>query len=60
MHALHVIVALLWTFVFLLPLLFHEITAIDVRRLSCLRMLWQFIAILWGFIFTIIYLIGAL
>jgi len=59
-HAFHVFFAILWVFVFLIPLFFRQITDTDIRRLSCLRMFWQFIFIVWVCIFNIVYLIGAL
>ncbi len=55
-HAVHVIFALLWTLVLILPTLRFGITLTGLRRLTCLRMFWQFINIVWVFIFTIVYL----
>lgn len=56
---LHVIIALLWTLLFLPPL-FKEVSDVSLRRLSCLRMFWQFLNVIWLFIFTIVYLIGGI
>lgn len=58
MHGLHVVFALLWTLVFCLPLLTQTINSTHIRRLTCLRMFWQFVNVVWVFIFTIVYLIG--
>ncbi len=58
MHAIHVVIALLWTLVLLTPTLFHPITDIDIRRITCLRMFWQFLNVVWLFVFTVVYLLG--
>ncbi len=58
-HGLHVIFALLWIPIFLVPVWRHGVTPVAIRRLTCLRMFWQFIGVLWIFIFTIVYLMGA-
>lgn len=55
----HMIFALLWIFVLIIPVGFHGITEVDVRRLTCLRMFWQFLSIVWVFIYTFVYLIGS-
>ncbi len=57
-HGLHLLFALLWTLLFLLPLFFRPITPVDLRRLTCLRMFWQFLNIVWVFIFTVVYMGG--
>lgn len=58
MHSLHLLFALLWTLVLLTPLGFGEMTPVDLRRLTCLRMFWQFLNIVWIFIFTVVYMGG--
>jgi cytochrome o ubiquinol oxidase subunit III len=57
-HAVHLLFALLWTLVFVYPLLHRQITHVDVRRLTCLKMFWQFLNIVWIFIFSFVYLMG--
>lgn len=59
-HALHVAFALLWTLVFLWPVCAHGLTPVSVKRLTCLRMFWQFINVIWVFIFTFVYLLGGI
>lgn len=59
LHTLHIVFALAWIIVLLIPVFKKGITDSSLIRLSCLRMFWQFLAIVWGFIFTIIYLAGA-
>lgn len=55
--AVHVLIALLWTILLLIPVLRFGISDVSLRRLTCLRMFWQFINIVWVFIFTIVYLL---
>lgn len=57
-HGFHMIFALLWILVLCLPLVKQDINQIHIRRLTCLRMFWQFLNIIWVFIFTIVYLMG--
>jgi cytochrome o ubiquinol oxidase subunit III len=58
MHGIHMIFALLWTIVLIVPVCIEGITSASIRRLTCLRMFWQFLNIIWVFIFTIIYVMG--
>jgi len=58
LHTIHIVFGLCWIIVFLIPLCREGITEIILTRLSCLRMFWQFLAIVWIFIFTIVYLAG--
>lgn len=55
-HGLHMIIALLWTIVLVIPVIRFGMTPVCIRRLTCLRMFWQFLNIVWIFIFTIVYL----
>lgn len=57
-HALHVIFALLWTILLLIQVFYEKNVFIHIRRLTCLRMFWQFVNIIWFFIFVFVYLIG--
>lgn len=57
-HGLHMIFGLLWIIVLIVPVFKEGITAVSVKRLTCLRMFWQFLNIVWVFIFTIVYLLG--
>jgi cytochrome o ubiquinol oxidase subunit 3 len=59
-HALHVLFALLWFIVLLIPVFVHGLTHANIRRLTCLRMFWQFLGVVWIFIFTVVYLLGVL
>ena len=55
-HMLHMIVALLWILVLFIPVCKDGLTSTNVRRLSCLTLFWQFLNIVWIFIFSIVYL----
>jgi cytochrome o ubiquinol oxidase subunit III len=59
LHSIHVVFALLWIIVFIIPLWKKGITDTSLRRLTCLKMFWHFLTIVWIFIFTIVYLAGA-
>jgi len=57
-HGIHVVIAVLWTLV-LLPLVYTRgINSMVLRRMTCLRLFWQFVNIVWVFIFTLVYLLG--
>ncbi len=56
--AIHVAFGLLWILVLIIPIFFNEITGVVIRRLTCMRMFWQFLNIIWVFIFTFVYLLG--
>lgn len=58
--ALHVIVGLLWTLVLLPPVFKQGITPLHLKRLSCLRIFWQFVNVVWVFIYTFVYLLGVI
>lgn len=58
-HSLHVLFAILWIFVLIVPVCFSGITPVAIKRITCLRMFWQFLNVIWIFIFSIVYLMGA-
>ena len=58
-HSLHIVVGLLWIFVMLAQIYFRGLTSIVIRRLTCLRLFWHFLYIVWVFVFTFVYLMGA-
>jgi len=55
---LHMVFALLWVIVLLPPIFRFGLTTVNIKRLTCLRMFWQFLNVVWIFIFTIVYLMG--
>lgn len=54
----HVLFGLLWILLFLSLIFRDGLTMLMIKRLTCLRMFWQFINFVWIFIFTFIYLMG--
>lgn len=57
-HFAHMIFALLWTIVLLPAVLFSPIHTTCLQRLTCLRLFWQFVNLIWIGIFTLVYLMG--
>lgn len=57
-HLLHILFGLLWIIVLAIPIITHGISPTSIKRITCLRMFWQFLNIVWIFIFTIVYLLG--
>lgn len=57
-HGVHVLFGLLWILVMLIPVVKEGLTPVSIRRLTCLRMFWQFLNIIWVFIFTLVYLMA--
>jgi cytochrome o ubiquinol oxidase subunit III len=58
-HGLHIVFGLLMMVVFIIQLLRRGLTGMILRRLTCLRMYWHFLYLIWIFTFAIVYLIGA-
>lgn len=59
-HGMHITVGLLWMLVMMIRLYKTGLTRNTVRRLTMLSYFWHFLDIVWIFIFTIVYLMGAL
>ncbi len=59
-HGLHISTGLLWMIILVIPVCRHGLTPVSLKRLTCLRMFWHFLDIVWIFIFTIVYLMGTL
>ncbi|HEV2412528.1 MAG TPA: cytochrome o ubiquinol oxidase subunit III [Candidatus Saccharimonadales bacterium] len=59
-HGLHVSMGLLWMIVMGFQVATRGLVRSTVRRLTLLSMFWHFLDIVWIFIFTIVYLLGAL
>ncbi|MFZ0565329.1 MAG: cytochrome c oxidase subunit 3 [Chlamydiales bacterium] len=57
-HGVHMIFALLWVIVLIVPVCLNGLTSVSVKRLTCLKMFWQFLNIVWIFIFSVVYLMG--
>ena len=59
-HGLHIAVGLLWILVLFYFLFTRGITNTLHKRLALFSLFWHFLDIIWIFIFTIVYLVGAL
>lgn len=57
-HGFHVLFGILWMIVLMIPVCRKGITPTGLKRLTCLRMFWQFLNVIWIFIFSFVYLIG--
>lgn len=58
-HGLHIATGLLWMFVMMVQILRRGLVSATIRKLTLLSLFWHFLDIVWIFIFTIVYLIGA-
>ena len=59
-HGLHIAVGLLWMGVLAWRLRAQSLNQAMARRLTMLNMFWHFLDIVWIFIFSVVYMIGAL
>jgi cytochrome o ubiquinol oxidase subunit 3 len=57
-HGLHISLSLIWMVVLLIPVIRHGLNPVSFKRLTCLRLFWHFLDVVWIFIFTIVYLMG--
>lgn len=57
-HGVHVALGLLWILIFFIPICLQGITPVSIRRVTCLRIFWQFVNVVWIFIFSFVYLLG--
>lgn len=57
-HAVHMVFILLFLIILVAPVTWEGITPVSIRRLTCLKMFWQFLNIVWVFIFSFVYLMG--
>ena len=59
-HGLHITTGLFWMFICMVKVWTHGLTKSLTRKLTLLSLFWHFLDIVWIFIFTIVYLMGAL
>jgi cytochrome o ubiquinol oxidase subunit 3 len=59
-HGLHVFLGSIWMAVLILRTLKHGFTESNLRKLTLLSLFWHFLDVIWIFIFTLVYLFGAL
>lgn len=58
-HGLHITAGLIWMLVLMMKTLRQGFSAHNTRKLILMSMFWHFLDIVWIFIFTIVYLMGA-
>lgn len=59
-HGLHVSFGLIWIVILFIQVSQRGLTPVTVRKLTCLGLFWHFLDIVWIFVFTIVYLMGAI
>lgn len=59
-HGLHITIGLLWIIVLLVSLYKRGITNTFSKRVVLFSLFWHFLDIIWIFIFTLVYLLGAI
>ena len=59
-HGLHVSFGLLWIGVMVAQVWKMGVTRVTNRRLTFLGLFWNFLDIVWIFVFSVVYLLGAL
>ena len=59
-HGLHIIAGLIWMANLFIQFLRSGVTSVTIRKMSVLGLFWHFLDIIWIFIFTIVYLMGAI
>lgn len=58
-HGLHITAGLVWLAALVPRLLSRGFTTTNLKRLTLFSMFWHFLDVVWIFIFTIVYLLGA-
>ncbi len=59
-HGLHITIGLLWLLVMVVRVLRVGLTVAVVRKLTLFSLFWHFLDVIWIFIFTLVYMMGAL
>ncbi len=59
-HGLHITVGLIWILTLIGYIARRGIKAVSVKRLVLFSLFWHFLDIIWIFIFTVVYLLGAI
>lgn len=59
-HGAHVSLALIWMMVMIIQIIKKGITPNTLKRHTLLTLFWHFLDVVWIFIFSIVYLIGAI
>ncbi|HSX27703.1 MAG TPA: cytochrome o ubiquinol oxidase subunit III [Patescibacteria group bacterium] len=58
-HGTHIAIGLIWMAALLVKIIRRGLIGSVIRRLTMLSLFWHFLDVVWIFIFTIVYLIGA-
>jgi cytochrome o ubiquinol oxidase subunit 3 len=58
-HGGHITAGLIWMAVLMGKILRHGLNPTNIKRLGLLTMFWHFLDVVWIFIFTMVYLMGA-
>jgi cytochrome o ubiquinol oxidase subunit 3 len=59
-HGLHILIGLIWLVVLVAVIAGRGLTSKVARQLTIFGLFWHFLDLVWIFIFTVVYLIGAL
>lgn len=59
-HGLHITSGLVWIVVMLAQIAIKGTNIAVIRRVTCLGLFWHFLDVVWIFIFTFVYLMGAI
>lgn len=59
-HGTHISFGLIWMAVMMCQILYFGFKPVVVKRLMCLRMFWHFLDVVWIFIYSVVYLMGAI
>lgn len=59
-HGLHVLLGCVWLVVLMGHIVVRGLSAGTLRKLICFSLFWHFLDIIWIFIFTFVYIMGAL
>ena len=59
-HGLHVTAGLIWMLSIITQINKHKMTPLTKTKLTCLGLFWHFLDIVWIFVFSVVYLMGAI
>jgi cytochrome o ubiquinol oxidase subunit III len=59
-HGLHITIGLIWMATMMVQVYRRGLANATIRRLTMLSLFWHFLDIIWIFIFTVVYLFGAI
>ena len=58
-HGIHISIGILWMIILIIYIFKNGLTKSIVRKITLFSLFWHFLDIVWIFIFTIVYLLGA-